>query len=236
MSKASLPPPPPGKTSDSGRFVAYDQFIEEQLSKTRNHVRGVDITGGLMTLAAGALAFFLVAAVADHWLIPGGLGFWGRSLFCAGLVVGAGYYVVTELFPLCLRRINPVYAAHTIERGSPGLQNGLINFLLLKKQRSALSEPVYHAIEEQAATGLAHAPADGSVDRSRLIKLGYVLIGLLAFAAIYKVLSPKDPFATVGRVVLPWADIQPPTRVRILGVEPARPRRFAASGWRSRPR
>jgi hypothetical protein len=220
MSKASLPSPPPGKASDSGRFVEYDRFIEEQLSKTRSHVRGVDIVGGLMTLVAGALAFFLVAAVADHWLIPGGLGFWGRWLFCAVLVIGAGYYVVTELLPLCLRRINPVYAAYTIERGSPGLKNGLVNFLLLRKQRSALSEPVYQAIEEQAATGLAHAPGDASVDRSRLIKLGYVLIGLLAFAAVYKVLSPKDPLATVGRVVLPWADIQPPTRVGILAVEP----------------
>ena len=39
-------------------------------------------------------------------------------------------------------------------------------------------------------------------------------------AAIYKVASPKDPVKTVGRIMAPWADIAPPTRVAIVAVHP----------------
>lgn len=225
MAKTASRPKGPGG-GQGGRFVEYDRYIDQQLGWTRNQVRSIDAVSGLMTLAAASLGFFLVAAILDHWLIPGGLGFWGRALMFVLLAGGAGYYVAVELLPLFIKRINPVYAAHTIERSSPSLKNSLVNFLLLKKQREGLPEPVYHAIEEQAATGLSQIPVEAAVDRSRLIRVGYVLVGLLAVAALYKVLSPKDPITTAGRVVLPWADIQPPTRVSISEVEPGATQAF----------
>ena len=36
----------------------------------------------------------------------------------------------------------------------------------------------------------------------------------------YKILSPKDPFQTVARVLAPWADIARPSRVQITDVQP----------------
>ena len=133
----------PATSGSSSRFLAYGDYIDEQLGKTRGQVRGVDIASGMMTIAAGMLAFFFAAVIADHWLLPGGLGFWGRWAACALLLAGAGYYAVTEILPLCLRRINPVYAAHAIERSTPTLKNGLVNFLLLKGQRGQITEPVF---------------------------------------------------------------------------------------------
>ena len=204
----------------SGDFVAYDRFIDDQLQTARRQVRTVDIAVSLTTLGAGTLGFFLLAVLCDHWLLPWGLGLVGRWLALAVYLAGALAYAWHSLLPLCIRRINPVYAAHAIERSKPTLKNSLINFLLLRANPAGLAPHVYEAIEQHAATELAQVPVESTIDRSKLIKIGYVFLGLLLVAAIYKVSSPKDPFQTFGRIVLPWADIAPPTRVTIVDVQP----------------
>ena len=186
-----------------------------------------------MTLGAGTLGFFLLAVLCDHWLVSGGLGTVGRWLALVIYLTGALVYCWQSLLPLCLRRINPVYAAHAIERSKPTLKNSLINFLLLRGKSAELAPHVYEAIEQRAATELAAVPVEATIDRSKLIKIGYVFLGLMLAAAIYKVSSPKDPFLTVGRIVLPWSDIAPPTRVAILDVRPATVPSCAASAPKS---
>ncbi|MBI3838967.1 MAG: hypothetical protein HY288_13680 [Planctomycetia bacterium] len=202
------------------KLVEYEQFIEAQLRKTRSHVRSVDIAGSLMTLAAGTMAFFFLAAMIDHWVVRGGLGFWERLLLFAGYVVAAVYYLVTRLLPLFLRRINPVYAAHTIERSRPSLKNALVNFLLFRANPAGLTKVVYQAIEEQAATNLAKVHVEAAVDRSKLIRIGYALVGIMLVCALYIFLSPKDLLKTVSRVAMPWAEIGAPTRTSIAEIEP----------------
>ena len=59
-----------------------------------------------------------------------------------------------------------------------------------------------------------------AVDRTRLVQLGYVLVACVAAFAVYFVLSPKNPLATIERVLLPWADLPVPARVSILDVQP----------------
>ena len=197
-----------------------ESYIDEQLRKTRAHVKAVDVASGLMTLAAGSLACWLVAAILDHWILPGGLGYWGR-LLCFVLYFGvAGYYFVRQVLPLFIKRINPLYAAQTIEHAQPTLKNSVLNFLFFREQRATVPDGVYQALQTQAAAGLHRAPVDTAVDRSQLIKLGYLLLGILAACCAYKVLSPKDPFQTLGRVMLPWADLQVSSRVTIDDVQP----------------
>ncbi|HEX4144037.1 MAG TPA: hypothetical protein VHY91_10925 [Pirellulales bacterium] len=211
---------PTGGQGAAGDFVAYDQFIDSQLHTARRQVRTVDIAVSLTTLAAGTLGFFLLAALCDHWLFSGGLGTAGRWLALTVYLASALAWCWHSLLPLCIHRINPVYAAYTIERSKPTLKNSLINFLLLRAKPAGLAPHVYDAIEQHAATELAQVPVESAIDRSKLIKIGYVFLGLVLLAAIYKVSSPKDPFQTFGRIVLPWADIAPPTRVTIVEVRP----------------
>ena len=54
--------------------------------------KGSTWPAALMTLAVGTLAYLLVGAVIDQWLVPGGLGFWGRFLLMAGLLGAGGWY------------------------------------------------------------------------------------------------------------------------------------------------
>ncbi len=123
----------------SGAFVAYDQFIDDQLHTARRQVRTVDIAVSLTTLGAGTLGFFLLAVLCDHWLFSGGLGTLGRWLALLVYLAGVLTYCWYSLLPLCIRRINPVYAAHAIERSKPTLKNSLINFLLLRDRPTELA-------------------------------------------------------------------------------------------------
>ena len=79
-----LPPTPVPPPSEC------EIVIDQQLQRTRRQVKGVDIAGGLIALAIGILAYLLAAAMIDHWLIVGGLGFWGRLVLWLLLVVAAG--------------------------------------------------------------------------------------------------------------------------------------------------
>ena len=79
---------------------------------------------------------------------PGRAGILGRFALWILLVATAGAYVLVHLWPAITRRINPLFAAATIENSKPSLKNSLINFLLLRGQRDAVALPVYQAIEQ----------------------------------------------------------------------------------------
>ncbi len=213
-------PAAPAGPPHGGTLVEYEEFIEGQLRKTRSHVRSVDVASALMTLAAGTLGYFFVVALVDHWVVYGGLGFWGRLVFLAVYLAAALTYLAREVLPLVVRRINPVFAAYTIERSRPSLKNVLVNFLLFRANPAGINEVVYQAIEEQAATHLAKVHVEVAVDRTKLIRIGYALAAMLLVCALYTIFSPKDLLRTVGRVVMPWAEIGAPTRTEIAEIEP----------------
>jgi hypothetical protein len=129
------------------------------------------------------------------------------------------------VLPLVLHRINPVFAAYTIEQTRPTFKNGLINFLLLRRQRDQiehdeLAKRVFQGLQFRTAVELAQVTTGTTVDRLHVIRLGYVLASLVTMACLYLVLSPKNPLVSFGRVILPWARIGAPTRVAIDGVRP----------------
>jgi hypothetical protein len=212
--------PPPAATAQATRTADRERYIESQLRKTRRAVRGVELTSRVLLFVAASVAFFLLAAFVDHWIAPGGLGVYGRLAFLVVFLVGAGLFVARYLVPLLIYRINPVFAAHTIERAKPGLKNTLVNFLFLRSNRAAVPDVVLSAVEEQAAANLSHTPIEHVVDRTRLVHIGYLLLAMVAAFALYYLASPKSPLQTVGRVILPWADLQPPSRVTLEDIQP----------------
>lgn len=206
-------------------------LIERRIRQTRRQIKSVDLWIGLVALAAGTLAYLLVAALVDHWLIPGGLGFLGRLLLFAILVIAGGAYLAIRLVPLAIHRVNPVFAAYSIEQSRPSLKNSLINFLFLRRQRDQierdrLATGIYHALERKAAADLEQIPPDVAVDRAQLIRLGYLLAAILALCCLYLVASPKSPIVSFRRIIWPWADINAPTRVTIENVAPGDGRVF----------
>ncbi len=220
MSSGTATPPLPVAEVPVMPLNECEVVIDQRLRKTQRHVKGVDIAEGLVTLAVGILAYLLATAMIDHWLVEGGLGFAGRFWLWAALVGIAGVYFARRVLPPLVRRINPLFAAATIEHSQPTLKNSLINFLLLRGHKRELAMPVYQAMERRAADDLNHVEIDVVVDRSHVIRMGVALAIVLAVFSLYLVISPKNPIRSAARVLLPWSNIAAPTRVMILDVQP----------------
>ena len=198
----------------------YESYIDRRLTQTRRRVKGVDVAGGLVTLAVGVLGYLFAAAMVDQWLVRGGLGFWGRLLLWLGLLAGAGVYIARRVLPPLLHRINPVFAADTIEKSQPTLRNSLINFLLLRGRRQDVAAPVYQALEYRAAADLSKIPIETAVDRGHLVRMGWMLAAIVALFSIYPFFAAKNPLRSAARVLWPWSTIEAPTRVTIRDIQP----------------
>ncbi|WP_425396875.1 hypothetical protein [Aeoliella sp.] len=218
MSTVETPAPP--RKDPAVEYVEYDKYIDRQVERTRRAVKLVDLTQSLLVLVIGLVAFLLTAAVLEHWVFAGGLSTLGRLAMFALLLGGLGYYTVRYVWPLLASSINPAYAAAAIEREHPTLKNSLLNFLLFRTHKQEMPAAVYEALEEQAAQRLSVTSVEDSIDRSVLVKLGLVLLGVIVAAAAYTSLSPKSSLATAARVLMPWANIAAPSRVRIENIEP----------------
>lgn len=211
------PTPPPVQTSPSLGDEG-ERYIETRLAKTRLQVKLVDLFSSLMLLSVGIVSYVLILACIDHWGME--LAIWSRWLALVVLLGGVLVYSVRAVAPLLFREINPIYVAQQIEQGQPALKNSLINFLLLRNEQHKVRVAVLKAMRQRAAVDLSAVSVDTAVDRSKVIRMGYVLIAVLLASAIYIMLSPKDIFQTVRRIGAPWADIERPARVAITRVSP----------------
>ncbi len=137
------------------------------------------------------------------------------------MIAGSIAFLVIAMFPFLFRRINPLYAAQKIEEGRPELKNSVINYLTTRIDPNRRTEmAVRQKMSQTAAAHVSNIPLDVTVDRSSMIIAGYILAGLVTLFAIYKFASPKDPFQTIGRVILPASELMAPARVKISEIEP----------------
>jgi hypothetical protein len=220
MSTDQLTERRPAQPRGEAKLVGYDEYINTQVETTRRLVKVVDLATSLVVLVAGVLAYLLAVAIVEHWLVPGGFPVLVRAVLFALLAGGVAYFAYRRLWPPLIHAINPVYAAQAIEQSAPTLKNSLINLLLFRQHRGEISEAVYRTLEEQAAQRLTRIPVESAVDRSLLVRCGYVLLVVVAIGSLYKVLSPKDPIVAARRVLMPWAEIVPASRVTIADVTP----------------
>mgnify|MGYP006969344248 CR=1 FL=1 len=213
-SSPKLPYPAPGAASQ------YDDYIEERVEKASSYVRLVDMASAALTILVGVVLYAFVLALIDQWLVRGGLSQGVRTTFWVAMLASLGVFVVWKIGPHLLRRVNPLYAARTIEQAEPSLKNAVLNFLLLREDHRGVPEGMYRGLEKQTAVGISRVPVETVVDRTRIIYAGYALVGILVVVVLYAIFSPKDLLPSVGRVLLPMADIAPVTRVSINDIRP----------------
>jgi hypothetical protein len=207
------PEPPP-------QSAKCDAVIDDRLRKTRLQVKGVDIAAGLLTLGIGIIGYLFVLALADHWLVSGGLGFWTRLIALVTLAAGSGVFAYFKILRPLLLKINPVFVAHTIEENQPSLKNSLINFLLLRGGPHGLSAGVYRAVEGQAANDLSRVSPEAVIDRRHVVWLAAAFVALVAVGGLYHIASPKNPLTSAFRIAWPWTAAAAPTRVSITEITP----------------
>ncbi|HMO13446.1 MAG TPA: hypothetical protein PKD64_02480 [Pirellulaceae bacterium] len=196
-----------------------ESFIDKQLNKTGAHVVAMDVLAGVMILACGVLLWLLIVALIDAWVIE--LNVAARTVTLGLLLVGVAGFSYKYFWPLVYRRLNPAYAAKMIEEGRGGLRNSLINYLSIKESAAqGASRAVVLEMESQAAKHLREIPVESTIDRSNIIRLGVFLTVIVSLFGAYKLLSPKDPFQTVARILAPTSKISRPARVIIVEVDP----------------
>lgn len=85
---------------------------------------------------------------------------------------------------------------------------------------------VYRAMEFQAAVDLKSVRIEVAVDRQPILRLSYLLAGVVAVICLYLAVSPKNLLTSAARVVWPWSSISAPTRVTIDNVQPGDAKAF----------
>jgi hypothetical protein len=92
MATAPAPVQDEGKATSARRqqVVAYGNYIESQLGRTRNQVKWVEIFSQLVLLVVGVLAALLAIVIVDHWIVP--LSTFARWLCLVGLIAGSGLF------------------------------------------------------------------------------------------------------------------------------------------------
>lgn len=218
MSQAVTPSPVLADSQQVALETEQQESIDRCVERTQSNVKLVDLATSLAAFAAATLGFFLAMVLLDHWVVE--LTRWMRFAALLGITGGLVWFLARRLLPVATTPVNPVYAAKTIEQAAPSLKNGLINLLLLSRQPQAVRPVIFAGLRRQAAGQVATLPNESFVDHSQLIRVGYLLTALIGVAAFYTLLSPKNPWQTVARVIVPWADIARPARVRIDGVKP----------------
>lgn len=201
------------------QVIEYDQYVADHVRSTGRAVQSADIATSLLTLAAGWILLILASSAAEHWLTEHGFTPATRYGIFAVAAAATLWHLWVSLIPSVLGRINPLYAAHAIESSSPSLKNSVVNLLMLRRARE-VPPAVLATLQKQAAERIAAAPEHAVVDRSRLVKLAGLLVVLLAVLLGYALVSAKSPLTTAARIAAPWADIAPPSRVRITRVSP----------------
>ena len=206
--------------SVGGRVLEFEEYIDRRVASTRMQLKLHELmVAALMGLVSG-VSIFLAFALLDAWVVPGGLNTpfrWLGAACCLGVAL---WIAIRRIAPLFAFRINPLYAAKSIEDQVPNLKNRVLNFLMLRHEPSGAKQEVIEVVRRQAAAGLTHIAGEAVIDRADLVKLGYCLLAITAVTVLYSVVSPKNPLRTMQRILLPWADIAAPTRVNLVGISP----------------
>ena len=205
-------------TQSQVESVENDQYIDKKIQATAQQVKLVSLATSITTLLAGVVAYLLLLSLVDHWVW--GFSVWGRLIALVFLLLGAAAFFIFRVLPGLIRSVNPIFAAQTIEGSTPTLKNSLINFLLLREKQVGTRQVILDGVKRQAVGDLHQVPGNAIVDRSELIRIGYVLAAFVILFGAYRVLSPKDPFQTVARVATPWKAIDRPSRAKIEEVVP----------------
>ena len=205
---------------NSSQYVDFDEYIDFQLQKTRSNIKWTDmLTAGTGVLAL-VLGYLLVFVLFDHWVVDGGFGPLTRGLMLGVVIIGACGWIIWKVVLPYLKRVTTLYAARTLETSDPKLKSSLLNFVDLAGSGREIPEHIRTAMEKQAATTLANVDVEEAVDRKPLLKLSYLLLGIVVLGSMYTLLSPKKPWSSIQAALMPAAERTYATRTQITEVKP----------------
>ncbi|MCA9190449.1 MAG: hypothetical protein KDB03_01755 [Planctomycetales bacterium] len=205
--------------SGQSRSAGVRDELAVHLRKAAGFIKALELVLLCFTWVAGAILWWFLACVLDHWIWP--LPAFGRWVFWFLGVGCTAWWLVSRVLPLLLRRINPTFAARRIELLAPEFKNGLISWYELEQlPDNGVPRGIMAAMAYRAARIIGGQDVSATVDSSPLVRLVGLVLVLVASQVAYTIASPKSSFVTARRILFPWTSQVAPTRVHILKVEP----------------
>ena len=202
-------------------YVECDEFIDIQVSRTQSQIKTTELLLSASVLGLAVLAYVLTFVVLDQWIFPGGFSFLARSIWLAILVSGGGSWLVARILIPWFRTVHELYAAKMIESSDPTLKSSVLNLVDMQMHGGKAASPmVLQAMEKRAAVQLSKVDVDHAIDRKALMRLAYGLLAMLSACCLYVLLSPKDAFSSVQRLLLPAANTDVATQTSLTNISP----------------
>lgn len=202
-------------------YVDADEYIDFQLAKTQSQIKATEILTSAGWLGLAVLGYVLVFVVLDQWVMPGGFSTLTRAIWLGVLLLGGGAWLTARILTPWFRTVHELYAAKAIESADPTLKSSLLNLVDLQiHDRKAQSPLVRTSMEKRAAVELSRVNVDHAIDRQTLLRVAYGLLGMIVLCSLYVMLSPKDAFSSVQRLLLPASKTAVATRTSIANVTP----------------
>jgi len=198
--------------------VAVVNPLRDYILESAKTIHRTELTMALLKWMFAVVALFFTLVLIDQWLWS--LNTAARYIFWVGFIGGTGFWFARYVLPLIGRRIHPHYAARRIESTLPELKDGLITWVQLSDSDSPPPKSVLNAVGRYVAKQLKGQDVASVIDQLNPLKLAAALMGLTLLGAIYLATSPKSVPATIQRLLMPWANVAPATRVQIVSVTP----------------
>ena len=211
--QSSIPSTANGQTGKVSRETLLNYLV--QAAKTMRRVElGIGIAGWLCAI----VVFLLTVILIDHWLWP--LNTFARFAVLFFLIAWSAWWIPRRILPLLFQSIHPEHAARKIESQFPEMKESLISWLQLSTSENTAPKGVLAVVGRFAVRNLGGQDSSNIVDSANLIRIAALLFGFLLTGTVYLFVSPKSGTTSLSRMLMPWANIAPAARVRILNVVP----------------
>ncbi|MFM7538435.1 MAG: hypothetical protein ACKO9Z_02125, partial [Planctomycetota bacterium] len=180
---------------------AAEARIEQVLDAAGGLLKGRELSSGMLW-SCSALLFGAAALVAAHAVFRPSI--WAGTAILAILGLSVAIVLSRAMLRPLVVRINPYYAARTIEASIPDCRNSVINWLDLRHQ--TMPAAIRGAVINRAARDIEEVDVNEAVNSLPRPKSAAILFASSAFLLIVLVflLGPGTFASTLTRGLTPW--------------------------------
>jgi collagen type III alpha len=195
-----------------GEGPDHRRFLETRLQRAGQRVRGADIATGVALIFVICVCCLLVAVVADQLLE---LSVWIRLTLWMGAFLASGAVAAWWIARPMMSSVNTLYTAKSIESAKPGMKNSFLNWAELSRNSTDVPGVIMKTIETRAAQDIARIKIEDAIQPRLVLPALYAMAAVVVLFCLYTRLTSKDLFTSFQRVLLPLADVRPPTSTHL---------------------
>ncbi|MDW8224307.1 MAG: hypothetical protein RMJ82_15300, partial [Gemmatales bacterium] len=209
-----------GPVRRPARGPSNEEYLIEELQRTAERIRLVDLAKGGFILAVLWVTYLLTVAVVDQALRPTGLPSWVRQLLFTGMLLGSGVYAWFYLLTPAFRKVTLLYAAWRLEKSARVTRHAVTAYLDLRQR--PLPGVIREALRREAQEDLRYTNPEAAAPQSYAMRWFFVLVALLVVLLVFALLVREQFVSLMARALWPFAQTPIPTNTRFELLAPER--------------